>query len=203
MSNPLRPGRGAKMYSPIDRRANLPAPRISAFPNAPGRLMGPGPSVGKPGATPPENVFFFGPTSGLNFSTFSEIYRGSVAGYEHGRIIVGADVTIGAASSTNVAPKLYVDVRIMGYTNGVPEVVAYGSAGSMFTGTDQAWGLADNVNMDAPPVQGEWDDSFGFDEIAVEIRTMGNGGQPFGPVSGLTSGPGDIINVNIAGKLWK
>jgi hypothetical protein len=187
----------------IFQKARLPAPRISAYPKAPGRLMGPGPSVGKPGPTPPENPFFFGPVSGLGYSSFSEIFRQSVRGYMHGKMIVGADVAISAATAgTFVAPFLYIDVQIIGYTNGVPEVLAYGAPGSIMLGTNGAYpGLNDNVNLSAPPAQTTWDDSFGFDEVAVLIRSMGNGGQPFG--AGWATNPGDIINVNIAGKTWR
>lgn len=184
-------------------KVRLPNPRVSAYPRAPGRLMGPGPSVGKAGATPPEDAIFFGPISALAYYGFQEVYRGVVKGFAHGKLIVSADVVMSAATTSNNAPQLYVDVQIVGYTNGVPEVLAYGATGMRKTATDQAYALADNVNLDAPPVQTEWDDSFGFDEVAVSLRTMGNGGQAAGPLSGFAANAGDILNVSIAGKLWR
>lgn len=187
-----------------DGKVRLPNPRISAFPQAPGRLMGPGPSVGKPGAPPPERGIFFSPINGLGYSGFAEVWRESVRGYSHGRIIVSADVVVSATTAgTFVAPFLWVDAQIVGYTNGMPEVLGYGAPGSTKTGNDAAYALPTETSLDAPPYQCEWDDSFGFDEVAVCLRTMGNGGQPFGPVSGWNPNPGDAINVSVLGKLWK
>lgn len=182
----------------------LPNSRVSGYDRSPARLMGPGPDVRKPGPTPPEDVFQVGPFNGLNVSGFQEVYRRTLAGFAHGRIIANADVAVSAATAGSlVAPFLWVDIQIVGYTNGVPEVLAYGASGLTMVGRDTAFGMNDNTNMDAPPLQAEWDDSFGFDEVAINIRTMGNGGQPFGAVAGWASNPGDIINVNVSGKLWR
>jgi hypothetical protein len=184
--------------------ARFPNPRISGFALPGGKLRGPGPVISKPGPTPSERPVFFGPVNGLGYQSFSEIYRETVRGFAHGKIIVGADVTVSPATAgTFVAPFLWVDVLIVGYTNGVPEVLAYGAPGSMQTGLNTAYPtMTDNSSLDAPPVQTTWDDSFAFDEVGISIRTMGNGGQPFG-AGWLPTVPGDIINVNITGKLWR
>jgi len=166
--------------------------------------MGPGPTVGKAGAPKPEDTFFFGPISSLTYEDFVEVWRRDVKGFMHGKLIVSAAVVMSNATFLLVVPQLYVDVQIVGYTNGVPEVVAYGATGmSLQAGTPLT---PSNGNMDAPPVQTEWDDSYSFDEIAVSVRTMGNGGVPLNnnyaaPLWAVSAG--DQINVGIAGKLWK
>jgi len=186
-----------------DGSIRLPDPRVSQFPRAPGRLMGPGPAVKLAGATPPENQIYFGPISALTFQTFTEVYRTVVKGFASGKVLVGADIVMSSATSVLLLPQLYADVRVVGFTNGVPEVIAYGATGMMMLGTVQL--TQDEGNMDAPPVLAEWDDPFAFDEISVQVRTMGNGGSPmvaFGLANWAPS-PGDAINVNIAGKLWR
>lgn len=166
--------------------------------------MGPGPDVAKPGALPPEKIIFFGPISAITFTDFIEVYREVVKGYAHGKLIVSADVVNSPASAVSVQPLLYVDVQIVGWTNGVPETLAWGATGMQEqAGTPL---VPSNGNMDAPPVQTTWDDSFGFDEISVLLRTMGNGGVPLTNTYGADPWlvvAGDSINVNIAGKLWR
>jgi hypothetical protein len=186
-------------------KVRLPRARVSEFPLTPARPMGTGPGGGKSAGPGPELPFFAVPSNGLGYQNFSEIFRQPVRGYSRGRIIVGADVTVSPTTAgAFVAPFLFVDVQIVGYTNGVGEVMAYGAPGSLMQGLDLAFGSSDPavINMDAPPVQAEWEDSFGYDEVAVLIRSMGNGGQPFG-AGWFPTIPGDIINVNIAGKLWR
>lgn len=182
----------------------IPRSRVGGFPRAAGRLMGPGPDVRKPGAVPPEDVFQFGPIGGLGFSKFVEVFRRNLTGFVHGKITVGADVTLGVTSAITVAPFLYVDVQIVGWTNGVAEVLAYGATGqTLSAGTPIT---QDNGNMDAPIVLTTWDDSFSHDEVSVNIRTMGQGGVPFDNNFGAPlwlNVPGDSIKVNIAGKLWR
>jgi hypothetical protein len=169
-----------------DKRVILPRPRISGYPRAPGRLMGPGPAAGKAGPTPAESAFYFGPISALTYSDFAEVSRNSVRGSPHGKIVVACDLALSAATFLLVAPQLYVDVQVVGYTNGVPEIMAYGAVGmTLQAGTPLT---PSNGNMDSPPIHCEWDDSFGFDEVGVNIRTMGNGGVP--------------LNNNYGAPLW-
>lgn len=182
----------------------IPRSRVGGFSRPAGRLMGPGPDVRKPGPVPSEDVFQFGPIGGLGFSSFTEIFRRVLTGFAHGKITVGADTALGPTSLITVAPFLYVDVQIIGWTNGVAEVLAYGATGqTLSAGTPIT---QDNGNMDAPVVQTTWDDSFAFDEVSVGIRTMGQGGVPFDNNVGAPlwlNVPGDFIKVNIAGKLWR
>lgn len=187
-----------------DGDIRLPNARVSQFPRAPGRLMGPGTDgTGKPGSTPPEDTFYFGPIGALTFRTFTEVFRRVVKGFSSGKLLVSADVVMSSTTFALRLPQLYADIKVVGYTNGVPEVIAYGATGMSFLGTVQL--TPDEGNMDAPPVLAEWDDPFAFDEISVNVRTMGNGGSPlvaFGATN-FTPSAGDAVNLNIAGKLWR
>jgi hypothetical protein len=154
--------------------------------------------------TPPEDTFFFGPIGCLGFADFNEIYRRSVKGFTHGKIIASATVKMSNATLSLIVPQLFAEILITGFTNGVAETLVYGASG-MQKSNSNAYSASD-FNMDAPPVQTTWDDSFAFDEIAVSVRMRGNGGYtPFNTFSaaGWATSTGDALTVDIAGKVWR
>ncbi len=185
-------------------RVVLPNARVSQFPRTPARIMGPGPEgTGKPGAPPPEDTFYFGPVSSLTFVAFTEIWKRSIKGFSRGKVLVSCDAILSTTTNAFIRPRLYVDVEIVGFTNGVPETLGFGATGQILAIPS---GPSGGVNQDAPPVVAEWDDSFSFDEVAVNVRTMGNGGIPLGNTYGAplwVTSTGDALNVGIAGKLWR
>lgn len=176
----------------------LPRPRISEFDRAPGRVMGlpAGGSTGKPSAPPAAINFHGDPYDVLANSIFTEVYRRSVEGFTRGKIFVGAQV---GPDPNPLNPPEYADVKIVGCTQGIEEVLVYGATGLTLQSSNVGGTPLDNFDLSCPPLYTMWVDDEGFDEIVVYARAMTQG-EPLPSVRGFF---GEQILVNVSGKLWR
>lgn len=165
----------------------LPPARISQFGKTSAQIRSPFmEQVGKStGSSPIEPIYQEG-VNISNFLTFTEIFRRSVAEYSRGKILVVANSITG----------YYADIRIVGLTGKVEEVLVQGSTGIDLIATVGGNSRTDERDLSAPPLMVTWTDDEGFDEIVIYARNMGNG-QP--TVANTTRGS----TVSVAGKMWR
>lgn len=176
------------------RPVALPAARVSGFDHAPGRVMGTGPEAGKPAGDPPVKALTFDAVNITAAAVFQEVQRFSAKGYTGGKIVVSVVATPSSANA-GLEPRLYGDIRILGWTGQTPELLKYGATGQFFQGTAVTPGESD---LSAPPVIFEWDGPEQFDEFSVEGRPMAAGA----PLASIVVPP-DICLVNVYAKLWR